>query len=138
MSRVPDEINEGTVLPSAWNMLEHVKMMPLAAKFQEMMCRNIAPTRTTSGSCENSPINASGCHWHRNISTSISTADHDRGGLEGLAYALGLARTVVLASDRRGGECDRHGRQEDALHDATADTESGLRRRAEIRAAPST
>ena len=38
--RSPVLMSDGQVLPSAWNMLEQVKTIPIATKFHEMICRN--------------------------------------------------------------------------------------------------
>ena len=40
----------GQVLPSAWNIDEQLKMMPLAAKFQEVITSICTPTATTASS----------------------------------------------------------------------------------------
>ena len=45
--------SDGQVLPSPWQVLEHVKMSPFATKFHEIMIRNCAPTAATPGSTEN-------------------------------------------------------------------------------------
>ena len=40
----------GQVLPSAWNIDEQLKMMPLAAKFQDVITSICTPTATTASS----------------------------------------------------------------------------------------
>ena len=65
--------NAGKVLPSAWNMPEHVKMMPDATKLSEMICRNSTPTRMTSGSVLAKGIRIhSARNWQITVSTNMS------------------------------------------------------------------
>ena len=48
--RLTDVIRGGTVLPSAWNMLEDTNTTPEVTKLHAAMCRYSTPMRTTSGS----------------------------------------------------------------------------------------
>src|SRR5205085_11255408 len=48
--RVAEAVNGGQVLPIPWNALEGVKISPIAAELNEMMCRYSLPTAITPGS----------------------------------------------------------------------------------------
>src|SRR5207244_13179034 len=70
--RTMEARSEGTVFPSAWNMLEATKITPEATKFHEMICRYSSPTATTCGSVEKMRIKAEGTRWHRRANSAIA------------------------------------------------------------------
>ena len=113
INRVAELYSEGSVLPSAWNMLEHVKMIPDSTKFHEMMCRNCEPMSITCGSFENSPMISVGPQLAQQHQHEHQGRAHLHGGAERLADALRLSCAEVLAGDGCSGERDRHHRQED-------------------------
>ena len=92
----------GQVLPSAWNIDEQLKIMPLAAKFHELITSICTPTATTAASVVKMCMKKSDSNWHSDGEQQHEhDADH-HGPPEGFAHALGLARAEVLAGDRRG------------------------------------
>src|SRR5688572_17359333 len=76
-SRTALEAMLGQVLPSAWNIDEQLKMMPFAAKFQEMIISMCAPTATTAASVVKMRMNVSDSNWHTMVSSSMITMLND-------------------------------------------------------------
>src|SRR5262249_54287648 len=74
VTRTTEETSEGTVLPIAWNVLEHTKTMPDATKFQDTIRRYSVPTAITSGSFEKIRIIAAGARWQATAKNAITPA----------------------------------------------------------------
>ena len=120
----------GTVLPSAWNMLELTNTMPDGMKFQATMRRYSAPTASTPGSSLNTlnqrfGRDAADHEQHHHRDGAISRRPERR------AHAIGQARAEVLAGDRADREAERDHRHEAGLDHPQPDAEARLRRGAE-------
>jgi hypothetical protein len=68
---VNDVASGGSVLPSAWNMLEATKITPEATKLHATIRRYSLPTAITSGSSENTPMIGAGIMKHTTHITSM-------------------------------------------------------------------
>ena len=102
-SRSADVISDGSVLPSAWNMLDDTNVMPDAHEVQHHDVQVIDADRDHFRIELKSRISGVRREVDRRSRSRASGRRHRR-GLERRAHAIALARGEVLAGDRRDGE----------------------------------